>query len=313
MSASVRLGARPVALLLLCCLVWGLNQVAIKVSVAGVSPLLGAGLRSLVATGLVWLWCRARGEPLFRRDGTGAYGLLIGLMFASEVALIYWGLAYTTASRSVIFLYSAPFFVALGAHHFIPGERLTRRRTAGLVLAFAGLCLACADALSLPSRRELWGDMLELAAGLLWGATTVVLKVGVVLKVAVVLKKGGRVPLTPPRMLFYQLAISSVALIGASLAVREAGVVSASAPVLAALAYQAVIVAFASYLAWFWLLRRYPASDLAPYLFWTPLFGVLAGWALLGDPLSGSLGAAAALIALGIYLVNRQRYSAPTV
>jgi len=292
-SGSGRLGVLPVALLLLCCLAWGLNQVAIKVGVAGISPLMGAGLRSLVAAALVWLWCGLRGEPMFRRDGTGPFGLLIGLLFAGEVALIYWGLAYTTASRSVIFLYSAPFFVALGAHRYIPGERLTRARTAGLVVAFAGLCLACADALYLPSRRELFGDMLELAAGFLWGATTVVIK------------KGGRVPLTPSRMLFYQLAISSVALIGASLALREPGVVSPTVPVLAALAYQAVIVAFASYLAWFWLLRRYPASDLAPYLFWTPLAGVLAGWGLLGDPLNANLGAAAALVALGIYLVNR--------
>jgi drug/metabolite transporter (DMT)-like permease len=292
-TGSGRLGALPVALLLLCCLIWGLNQVAIKMSGAGVSPLLGAGLRSLGAAALVWLWCRIRGEPLFRRDGTGAYGLLIGLLFAAEVALIYWGLAFTTASRSVIFLYSAPFFVALGAHRYIPGERLTRRRVAGLVLAFAGLCLACADALYLPSRRELFGDMLELAAGFLWGATTIVIKMG------------GRVALSPPRMLFYQLAISSVALIGASLALREPGVVAATAPVVAALAYQAVVVAFASYLAWFWLLRRYPASDLAPHLFWTPLFGVLAGWALLGDLLTGNLGAAAVLIAVGIYLVNR--------
>jgi len=292
-SGSGRLGVLPVALLLLCCLAWGLNQVAIKVGVAGISPLMGAGLRSLVAAALVWLWCGLRGEPMFRRDGTGPFGLLIGLLFAGEVALIYWGLAYTTASRSVIFLYSAPVFVALGAHRYIPGERLTRARTAGLVVAFAGLCLACADALYLPSRRELFGDMLELAAGFLWGATTVVIK------------KGGRVPLTPSRMLFYQLAISSVALIGASLALREPGVVSPTVPVLAALAYQAVIVAFASYLAWFWLLRRYPASDLASYLFWTPLAGVLAGWGLLGDPLNANLGAAAALVALGIYLVNR--------
>lgn len=292
-SGRGRLGALPVALLLVCCLVWGLNQVAIKVSGAGVPPLMGAGLRSLVAAGLLWLWCRARGEPLLRRDGTGAFGLLIGLMFAGEVALIYWGLAYTTASRSVIFLYSAPFFVALGAHRYIPGEHLTRGRIAGLVLAFAGLCLASADALYLPSRRELLGDALELMAGLLWGATTVVVK------------KGGRMPLSPPRMLFYQVAVSSVVLIGASVALREPGVVAPTAAVLAALAYQGVIVAFASYLAWFWLLRRYPASDLAPFLFWTPLFGVLAGWLLLGDPLSGTLGAAAGLVALGIYLVNR--------
>jgi drug/metabolite transporter (DMT)-like permease len=109
----------------------------------------------------------------------------------------------------------------------------------------------------------------------------------------------------PAAILFYQLTVSSVALIGASVALGEPGIVAPTASVVAALAYQAVVVAFASYLAWFWLLRRYPASDLAPYLFWTPLFGVLAGFLLLGDPLSGHLGAAAALVALGIYLVNR--------
>jgi len=133
-SGSGRLGVLPVALLLLCCLAWGLNQVAIKVGVAGISPLMGAGLRSLVAAALVWLWCGLRGEPMFRRDGTGPFGLLIGLLFAGEVALIYWGLAYTTASRSVIFLYSAPFFVALGA-----GGLPARRIDLGFDLGTLGL------------------------------------------------------------------------------------------------------------------------------------------------------------------------------
>jgi len=297
-SRTGRLGALPAALLLLCCLIWGLNQVAIKVSVAGVSPLLGAGLRSVVAAGLVWLWCLVRGEPLFRRDGTGAYGLLIGLMFAGEFALIYWGLAYTTASRSVIFLYSAPFFVALGAHRYIPGERLTRGRIAGLALAFAGLCLACADALYLPSRRELFGDTLELLAGLLWGATTVVLKKGVGPKT------GGRVALTPPRMLFYQLAVSSVALIGGSLALREPGVVALSATALASLAYQGAIVAFASYLAWFWLLTRYYAARLSVFTFLTPIFGIAFGVVFLGERVTPAFVAAALLVVAGIVLVN---------
>lgn len=289
-----RLGGVPAAILLLCCMAWGVNQVAIKISISGISPLLGAGLRSLVAAALLLLWCRLRGEPLFRVDGSGAYGLLIGLMFASEFVFIYWGLAFTTASRSVIFLYSAPFFVALGAHFAIPGERLTPGRLTGLVLAFVGLCLAFADGLSLPSRRELVGDTLELAGGILWGATTVVVK------------KGGRVPLTPQRTLFYQLAVSSVALIGASTLLGERGITALTPSVLAAFAYQAVIVAFVSYLIWFWLLERYPASGLASFSFWTPLFGVLAGWLLMGDRLSGNLGAAAVLVALGIYLVNRR-------
>jgi drug/metabolite transporter (DMT)-like permease len=293
-SRPGRLGGVAAGILLLCCAAWGLNQVAIKVSLAGISPLFGAGLRSLVAATLLWLWCRLRGEPLFVRDGTGRYGLLIALMFSAEFVFIYAGLAFTTASRSVIFLYSAPFFVALAAHAFIPGERLTATKTAGLVVAFVGLCLAFADGLYLPSRRELLGDALELIGGLLWGATTVVVK----------MRHDAR--LTPRRTLFYQLSISAVVLIGLAAARGEPGLTGPTPLVMAALAYQAVLVAFVSYLTWFWLLQHYPASGLASFSFWTPLFGVLAGWLALGDRLSGNLGAAVVLLAAGIYLVNRR-------
>lgn len=294
MTRSGRLSGPATTILLLCCAVWGLNQVAIKVGLAGISPLLGAGLRSLVAATLLWLWCRLRGEPLFRRDGTGRYGVTIGLMFAAEFVFVYGGLAFTTASRSVIFLYSAPFFVALGGHVLIPGERLTPPKTLGLLVAFAGLCLAFVDGLYLPSRRELLGDALELGAGFLWAATTIVVK----------MRNDAR--LTPQRTLFYQLGVSALVLIGLAALLGERGITHLTPPVLVAFAYQAVLVAFVSYLIWFWLLERYPASGLASFAFWTPLFGVLAGRLVLGDRLSGNLGAAAALVAVGIYLVNRR-------
>ncbi|HEY7039662.1 MAG TPA: DMT family transporter [Methylomirabilota bacterium] len=294
MSGSGRLGGLAATILLLCCVAWGLNQVAIKISLAGVSPLLGAGLRSLIAAVLVWAWCRLRGVPLLRRDGTWGYGLFLGLLFAAEFVFIYGGLAFTTASRSVIFLYSAPFFVALGAHVFIPEERLTASRVAGLVVAFVGLCLAFADGLAFPSRRELLGDGLELLGGLLWGATTVLVKA----------RRDPR--MTPQRTLFYQLSVSAVPLLGLAALTGERGVTAVTWPVVAAIAYQSVIVAFVSYLIWFWLLQRYSASGIAAFSFWTPLFGVLAGWLVLGERLTGNLGAAAVLVAIGIYLVNRR-------
>ncbi|HUM17935.1 MAG TPA: DMT family transporter [Candidatus Nitrosotalea sp.] len=299
MTRSDHLGGGAATILLLCCVAWGFNQVAIKISLAGVSPLLGAGLRSLIAAALLWGWCRLRGEVLIARDGTGRYGLLIGLLFAAEFVFIYGGLTFTTASRSVIFLYSAPFFVALGAHVLIPGEHLTRAKVSGLIVAFVGLCLAFADGLYLPSRRELLGDGLELIGGLLWATTTVVVKMG------------GRRGLTPQRTLFYQLVVSAALLTGLAALLGERGVFALTVPVAAAIAYQGVIVAFVSYLIWFWLLQRYPASGLIAFSFWTPLFGVLAGWLVLGDRLTGRLGAAAALVAIGIYLVNRR--GEPTV
>ncbi len=281
------------AILMACCAAWGVNQVAIKISNTGITPILGAGLRSLVATLFLMAWCAIRRVRLFERDGSLGHGIVIGLLFAGEFVFLYWGLVLTTASHSVIFLYTAPFFVALGAHFFLPNEPLRLGNVAGLALAFAGLWLAVADGLTFPTRRELLGDLLELIAALMWGATTVVIK------------RRSDLRLTPQKTLFYQLAISAVVLIGLSATVGEAGVTDLRLLVLVAFFYQSVLVAFVSYLAWFWLLAHYPASNLAAFSFWTPVFGVFAGGLLLGERISPLLWGAVALVALGIFLVNR--------
>ncbi len=280
------------ALLFGLCAIWGLNQVAIKVGHAGISPLTQAGLRSAIATACVLVWAATRGIRVVRRDGTLGYGVTIALLFGVEFVCIYWGLVFTTASRAVLFVYLSPFVVALGAHVFLPEERLTRRKALGLACAFAGLALAFADGLRLPSRRELIGDVLELAGAILWGATTLVIKA-----------RGRAV--SPHTTLFYQLAGSAVLLLGLAVASGESGVTRPTPLVLAALAYQSVVIAFASYLAWFWLLARYPAAEMAAFTFWTPLFGLAAGALLLGEPVSAALAVAFVLVALGIYLVNR--------
>ena len=287
------LDAAAMAILMTCCAAWGVNQVAIKISNTGITPILGAGLRSLVATLFLMAWCAIRRVRLFERDGSLGHGIVIGLLFAGEFVFLYWGLVLTTASHSVIFLYTAPFFVAVGAHLFLPDEPLSARKVVGLGLAFAGLWLAVADGLTFPTRRELLGDLLELIAALMWGATTVVIKRRTDLR------------LTPQKTLFYQLAFSAVVLIGLSLAVKEAGIIDPRPLVLASFFYQSVLVAFVSYLAWFWLLAHYPASNLAAFSFWTPVFGVFAGGFLLGERISPLLWGAVALVALGIFLVNR--------
>ena len=279
-------------LLLLLCTIWGLGQVSIKVGHAGITPLAQAGLRSAIATACLLGWAALRGVPLFRRDGTLGYGLLIGLLFAGEFVFIYWGLTLTTASRAILFVYTAPFVVALGAHYLLPGERLSAAKVGGLGCAFAGLVLAFADGLRLPSRVEVLGDALELAGAVLWGATTLVVKA-----------RGHQV--SPPKTLFYQLAGSAPVLLALAVLTGEAGITRPTPLVLAALAYQSVVIAFASYLLWFWLLTRYPASQMAAFSFWTPLFGLAAGAWLLGEPVTGALAAAIALVAVGIYLVNR--------
>jgi drug/metabolite transporter (DMT)-like permease len=280
-------------LLLVLCAVWGAGQVAIKVGNQGISPLYHAAIRSAGSALLLWGWSALRGISLLRPDGRAAYGATIAVLFALEFVCVYWGFLYTTAARGVLFIYSAPFFVAVGAHWLFPEERLHGAKIAGLVAAFVGLTLAFADGLRLPTHRELRGDLLELVSAILWAATTLVIKA-----------RGQGI--SPHRTLFYQLAGSALVL-GALAAVSgEPGVTRLDAPIAGAVLYQIVVYAFMSYLAWFWLLTRYPASQLHAYTFWTPLFGLLAGWLLLGEPVTPALVLAMAGVALGIGLVNRE-------
>ncbi|AWK89809.1 DMT family transporter [Azospirillum thermophilum] len=280
--------------LVLLCLLWGVQQATIKIAMTGVPPVLQGGLRSLGAVVLVWGWASWRGLRLFERDGTLGPGLLAGLLFALEFLLIYWGLTYTTASRSILFLYTAPFVVALGAHLLLPGERLSRLQAVGLLCAFAGVAAAFAEGLRLPTYRELAGDLMVLGGAVLWGATTLLIKTTRLVRSS------------PTKVLFYQLAVSAALLPVGSALLGEGGVVALSPLVLACLAYQIVVIAALSYLAWFWLIARYPAARLSAFTFLTPLFGVMAGALLLGERITGGFVAAMALVCAGIYLVNRR-------
>ena len=257
----LHLDALAMGLMVGLCALWGLNQVAIKLANAGISPVLQAGLRSAGAAVLLWGWSRWRRVPLFDRDGSLPAGLISGLMFASEFALIFWGLDYTPASRAVVFLYTAPFVVALGMHLLMPSERLNRWQVAGLLSAFAGVVLAFGENLSLPSGKQILGDSMLLAAAVLWGGTTVLMRVSRLSTIRA------------SKTLFYQLAVSAVLLPLVSVALGEKGFTHPTALTWASLALQIVVVAFASYLIWFWLITRYPATKLSAFSFLTPLFG----------------------------------------
>jgi drug/metabolite transporter (DMT)-like permease len=290
---SDRLDLTAILVMLALCALWGLNQVSIKVTNGGISPVMQAGLRSLGAALLVWGWARWRGIGLWQRDGTLGLGIIIALLFAGEFTLLNWSLAFSNASRVVVFLYLAPFVVALGGHLFIPGERLGPLHVVGLIAAFAGMTLAFADALRLPTSGELAGDVLAVGAAVLWGTTTVVVKATRLARIS------------PHKMLLYQLVGSAAILPALALAMGERGVFAPTPLVLWSLLYQTVVVAGVSYLAWFWLITRYPAFKLAAFSFLTPLFGLLAGALLLGEAITPALVFAMLLVGAGIYLVNR--------
>jgi drug/metabolite transporter (DMT)-like permease len=293
--SSSALGLRAVAVMVVLCASWGLQQVAVKVANQGVSPVLQCGIRSIGAAMMIATWMVIRRKPLFEKDGTWWWGFAAGLLFTGEFILIYWGLDFTNASRAVIFLYTSPFVVALGAQFLIPGEHLRPLQIIGLFCAFAGIAIAFRDALQFPTYRMLIGDSMLAGAAVLWGATTVLIKVGPLSKIR------------PDKTLLYQLAVSAVVLPLASAAMGEPGVIRISPLIAGCLVYQVVWVAFITYLTWFWLICRYPVSRLASFTFLTPFFGVLAGAVLLDEVITKSLVAALVLVAAGIYLVNRPK------
>jgi drug/metabolite transporter (DMT)-like permease len=196
-----------------------------------------------------------------------------------------------------VFLYLAPFVVAFGAHYLIPGDRLTVLKLAGLGAAMLGLMVAMREGLLEPGRPTLWGDLLLLAAAMLWGATTILIRI-TALKTA-----------APEKTLLYQLAVSGVMLPPVAWLAGEPGITNLSAPVILAFAYTFIIVAFVSYIAWFWLVRNYPPTRVTAFTFLSPVFGVLAGNLMLGEAFTPSLGVALVLVAFGIYLVNRPQRS----
>lgn len=292
---KTRLDALAVASLVLCCFLWGLNQVAAKVAISEVPPLAQAAIRSLGGAALVFLWARLRGIALFGSDGSLRGGLLAGMLFAAEFGCIFLGLQYTTASRMAVFIYISPFVVALGMPFIAKSEKLKPWQLSGLVIAFAGVAWGFAEGLTKPAAgdRQWLGDGLGVLAGVLWGATTLAIR-------------GSRLSsASAEKTLLYQLATSGVALAAAALVTGAGWAPTLSPLTWASLFFQVVIVTFASYLLWFWLIRHYPATRLAVFTLLTPVFGLLLGGWLLGEPITPRLVIALLAVAAGIVLVNR--------
>lgn len=270
---------------------WGLNYVAAKISYAGYDPVFLSIARSVIGGLCVLVWCRWRGIALFTRDGTLVAGILAGALFGFEFLFLYVGLEQTTVARNTLLVNTMPFWVLVGGH-FLLNERITARRLVGLLLAFAGLVAVFSDQLSADNGATLIGDLLSLGAGILWALTYIVIK------------RTKLAETSAEKLLLYQLAgaamVGALVLPFAGPPVRD----FAALPTLALL-FQAVYIVAFTYVLWFWLLRRYPASGLSSFTFLSPVFGVLCGAIFLNEPLTIRIFLALGLIAAGLIIVNR--------
>ncbi|MBM1222547.1 DMT family transporter [Ponticoccus sp. SC2-23] len=267
------------------------NQVVIKVTNGGLQPVFFAGLRSLGAVLCIWLWLKWRGIPLnWGGPAVRGAGIAIGCVFAFEFLLLFIALDLTTVARTSVLFYAMPVWMALGAHLFVPGDRMTASRLAGLSLSVCGVAIA------MLGRSEgvgsLWGDLAAVGAAMGWAAAGLMVK-------ATSLRT-----IRPEMQLMWQVAVSAPILL--LLAPLFGDLVRDLQPIhLAGLAFQIVVVVSAGFILWFWLMSIYPASGVASFSFLAPVFGVFLGWWLLDEPVTPALIGALVLVASGIVLINR--------
>jgi drug/metabolite transporter (DMT)-like permease len=290
-------GGRPltvgaIALVLMLCLTWGFNQIAIKLVLREIPPYTQAAIRSagalLVILAIAWF----RGVKLFERDGTLGAGLFVGAIFGFEFLLIYHGLELTSASRAVVFLYTMPFFVAFGAYQLL-GERLSPMQWGGLAVSFAGVAVAIGVPQPNVTASVLLGDLLMIAGASMWAATTLIVK------------RTRLITAAPEKALGYQVGLSVPILGIAALVAGERIPAVPGTLTVSLLAFQAFWVVGLTFLLWFSLIKTYSASKLAAFTFITPLFGVVGGYLILGDQLTPAFGLAALLVIAGLVLVNK--------
>jgi drug/metabolite transporter (DMT)-like permease len=289
------LDVKALIILFIITLVWGFNHPSIKYTNQGIAPVFASTLRSIIASMCGVIYCLWKKEKLFHTDFNLFHGCVVGLLFGTEFAFLYFGLLYTDAARSIIFIYMAPFIVAVGAHFFLKGDRLTFLKTLGLVVAFMGVLLVFQGKPTTAKPTMFFGDILEIIAAFLWAATTLYIKRYMAGKVQ------------PIHTFLYQLVFSIPILFVVSFILEPQWIIMLSPSIVGCILFQSVIVAFITYFIWFKLIHEYSVSRLSAFTFFTPIFGVLAGVIFLNEEFTGSLMVGLPMVCMGIFLVNWKR------
>lgn len=267
------------------------NQVVVKFTGEGFGPVFQAGARSVIGAAVILIWMRARKLTLRAPPGVFWWAVLSGVFFALEFLCLFIALDLTTVSRASVIFYTMPIWLAVAGHFLLPGENLSGLRVLGLIAAMAGVIIALSDRDS--GQASLIGDVLALLGALLWAA------IALLLRVTPLMRAG------PELQLLFQLVVSSILLL--ALAPAFGTMVRDLEPIhLLALGFQGICVVSLGFLVWFQLMKIYRASDIASFAFLSPVLAVLLGWLLLGETIGVKIWIALALVALGIFLINRR-------
>ena len=286
------------ALYVMLCLIWGSTWLVIKVGYGGLGPFNVAALRFFLAGLVLAPIVRLLRAPWPATRTEWAVVLWVGLvLFAADYGLIYWGEQFLDSGMTSILFALLPLVTIGFAHFYVPGDRITARKLAGSVLAFAGIVALFGDRVRLDP--EGIGPMLAILASTVCAAA------------AGVASKRHGATLHPAALNAPAMLIGAAALAVVSLAVGDGLVLPREASTWAAIGYLAIAGSVVTFLAYFTLLKTWSVTSLSFISVFTPAIAVFLGFFFLDERPTLSSAAGAVLILGGVALALTERASEP--
>jgi len=272
------------------CALFGANAVAIKISLSGLGVFTTAGLRFSMASVAVFIWARITGRSFHIKKGQIHQLLIISMMFTVQLSLFYLGISKSNASRATLMVNLQPFFTLFLAHFFISGDRITKRKTLGIMLGFTGVIFVFMEKKGVTTDFHA-GDLIILFAAFLWACNAVYTK-----RIIHAFK--------PFHMVLYPMIFSVPFFFLEGFVWDSTMIAHVDAKIFCALLYQGLVAASFCFVAWITLLQKYGAVALHSFIFIMPVSGVLLGGLVLREPITVNIIIALLLIVSGILLVN---------
>ncbi|MCF8069751.1 MAG: DMT family transporter [Desulfobacterales bacterium] len=281
------------AQIILITFIFGSSSVVIKISMFGFGPFTALAIRSVIALIAILVWAIATHRPLKLKKGQFPQVMFIALLSFIEMSMYFIGFSKTDASRGSLLMNIQPFFILLLAHFFIPGDRITLKKTMGILFGFLGVLFIFMENRGVSSDLMV-GDILIIIGVLCWAVNAIFVKLRIH-------------NFEPFHLVMYSLllgipAFSLQAFIFDSRMVGEITVASVSA-----LFYLGIITVGFGYVAWTKIMQKIGTTTLHAFVFLIPVSGVLSGALVLGEPLTYKIVLALIFIVAGIMVVQLQK------
>jgi len=286
---SLPLGASLYATFL--CVLFGANATAIKISLGGFGIFTVAGLRFSIAAMALIIWATLTRKPLLLKNRKQVFQMgRLSLIFMTQITCFYIGLSKTTASHGTLISNLLPFIVLILAHFYIPGDRITMKKSIGIIFGFSGVLCLLMDQGGLSGDIH-QGDLFVLVAVSLWGCNAIYLKR--------IIADFHAVQVTVYPMLF---AIPFFFMGGWLWDAPMVGTMDRS--IFLSMLYQSLVTAAYGFISWNLMLQKFGATAVHTFIFIMPISGVFFGVCLLGEPVTTALVMSIFLIVTGIMVVH---------